>query len=218
LTAVDVEGMRCNTDLRAVRGQLLKACAPSTRKFNIELPHEPTYDVKNSIDIKRNNATNVQANVSSNVSQQIEVNGTPTRGINHNRRQYTSIPSKAYKNLQAAPLIAQQGNQPLPIQARVNGSYFTNKTAGDGTVNVNPSKLTLNCNRPNTSMTINSGRNIDLNSNISSRNFHLAPRAPRGEFSNGGSIPSYDRKMPSGISVGQSNIMQVAHKEQYKRH
>lgn len=216
LTAVDVDALRCNTDLRAVRQQLINVCSVPTRKFNIETPQQPSFDVNAMIDKKSNLARNVTANISD-TKHQLGFNAKPERGIKKNKP-YVSIPTKAYKNLQAAPLIAQQGNQPLPIQDRVNGSYSTNISGREGNTVVNPSNLRLNNNRPNASMMVNAGSRVDLNSNITSRNYKLAPRSSRGGFSNGGTITSYDRHVPNGTNlIGGGNVMQQAYQEQYGR-
>jgi len=187
LSRQEVKSLECGTDLRAVRKELMKVCAGPRRKFNINLPTlNPEYDVQEYI-VNGKPSIPVVANISD-VNYKLTVNSKPERGINENRT-YMSIPTKAYKNLQATPIMSQLGNQPIKIKNRVNGNFTTNISSNcKGNLNMNSSEVKLRPTRPTTSASTNARYNIDLNGIINNRNVKLAPRTKRGGFLNSGTM------------------------------
>lgn len=200
---------KCKTDLRAIRNELLKVCAAPTAIFNIETPASQPYEVKNMIGnkVKTTGSTNKNGK-----KYTLGINTNPERGIKTEKNTlYGSIPSNLNKNIQATPLAAYCGNQPLPIQERVRGSCSTNASAGEKQ-NYIHAKLQLDRNRPAAAMSVNPGqRGVDVNNNINARQYkNLSERRSRGGFENAGFQQSGVRDQPVCNLSGAKSVYQQA--------
>lgn len=203
--------MKCKTDLREIRKQLLQVSASPKAIFNIETPHTTPNEVKHMIN--NNNNYNITTNVSSNKTYQLGINPTPDRGIKQYTN-YAAVPSKPYKNLQIIGLDGYAGNQPMPIQEIRPTACTTNVSGPGGKENYVHDSRTLERNRPITSAMANpSQRGVDINSTISSRNCKLPERRSRGAFENSGFKHSTYRNQPDVQLSNDSSVYQMAAKQ-----
>lgn len=184
---------QCKVDLRAVREQLIQVCAPPRALFNIETPASEPVEVKRMINDHKTQQVNT--NIKLQKQYQVGLNQEPDRGVNRDKR-YSTIPSKAFKNIQPCSLRdAAGGNQPLPIKKDYLTSMCTTNVSGvEQSSRIHTDKISEHRNLPIASAFANPCRpGIDINDRISARTYtHLPERRSRGSFVNSGTQVSAD--------------------------
>jgi hypothetical protein len=202
---------KCTTDLREVRKDLLRICNPGKAIFNIETPASKPYEIENNINIDKRTVS-VMANKNNNKFYTLGINKNPERGIKTEKQTlYGSIPCSAFKNIQGTPIQGYSGNQPICVKERVKGCVSTNVSGLEQNLKVN-NNMTLNRNLPSASMMINKGQAVDLNSNISSRQYNnLLKRASLGSFENRGfEQQQMGNRSNDAINLGTQTVYQKA--------
>lgn len=210
--------LNCNSkDLKQIRQELLKVCSTPKAIFNIETPHQTTYDVKNNI---QQDKKLVFANTfRENKKHTLTINSKPQREIVQNVP-HAFASSNTSSNIQALPIHQQaQGNQPMPIKNSLNTTCVSNiSKQGEGQSFLHYAKEHKRV-LPLTMATTNSSqRGVDLNNTINDTTYrNLNERLSRGGFSNGGLKQRFDRTIPSVKLSGEASVFQKAHQQQFKR-
>ena len=202
-----VNSMNCQKDMKAIRDQLLQVCAPSRAIFNIQTPSSKPYR-----EIKHHIADRVQSVATTNPKAQsykLGLNAIPDKGV-HKDIRHASVISNPYQNIQINSVSSLAGNQPMPIQEKLNSTCNTNPSTRGSVQNYmhNSKQLEKERMRPVSSMTINPNRPIDMNANVNSSSFaRLPPRASLGGFHNTGFQQS-TQYLPDMTSSTKSQLQQ----------
>jgi hypothetical protein len=196
----------CSTDMKQIRNELLKAVAEPKAIFNICNPVCKPYEVDNMVKDDKLQA-NAYVNKSDKNKYVLGVNKTPDRGVKKNcdvlHGQVISNASKPV-NMSASDF---HGNQKIPVQNTLKGSYGGRVIGNDLTSYIH-NDIQLERNGPRTSVHANPTRNIDLNSNINSREYRNLPdRLSRGGFQNQGCV-SNSTRMDQSVKLNEKSIYQ----------
>jgi hypothetical protein len=208
--------MECSADLKEIRKQLLQVCAAPKAIFNIERSKSQPIHLDNYV-APSCMATNVITN-KGRVGGVLSSNPKPDRGIDKNKT-YTTVSSKAHKNIQSQSLDGYCGNQPMPIKDTLKSCVDTNVSNAGGVNKYIHADKQLDRNLPQRSFTANrTNLQTDLNAHVNSHQYNNLPeRTQRGSFSNSGLMPSFSRAHVP-VEEQRSSLMQLAAKQQENRY
>ena len=194
--------VQCRPDKKVIRDQLLNICAPSKKSFTIETPQEKPYNIKYTI---QNTPQGVaQTNLGSTLGNgKLTEHRTPVSEIQN--RTYSTVTSKAFKNIQQPLEQTTRGTQPISVKDHLQGNYSTNVTMkGEGTIRGKSHQL--NRNIPTGHMRTNATIAGDISNQQLTRKYtYLPDRRPRGGFTNSGQQASFDTKQHRQVNLSQSN-------------
>ena len=180
-------GTRCNSNLRAIRNELLEVCAPPRASFNIQTDQGKPVKIESMI-VQDKLRAMAHSNKTAK-SYTLGVNTNPERGIKTDKNTlYASVPTNLSRNIQTVQLPQYVGgNVRMPIRDSLTSVCRTNPNRVGGKNAYLHKNIQLDRNRPLASMMVNpSSKAVDLNAGVMSRSVKLAPRTPRGGFSNSG--------------------------------
>lgn len=115
------KGVQCKTDLRTIRDQLLKVCAPPRALFNIETPASKPYEIENHIQAIR--SKNVLPNISAKGFID-KLNEHPSKKLNN--LTYQLVTSKPSEHIQVTNLEDFKGNQKIALKNILQGNFKSN--------------------------------------------------------------------------------------------
>jgi hypothetical protein len=196
----------CQADLRAIRNELRTICAPPRASFNLQTPAGAPSQITYSIREPRH------ASAQTNKGQtryRLGLPQMPDRGIQEKRTyQIQTTPGVQY---QGSSIESYHGNQPMPVKPRLQGSVGSNvKQIGERNGYMNPNH-TLNRTYPHASMETNrTTQSVDVNANVQSRSYALAPRLHRGSFASHGTQPQTTRTEPTVPTQKIPSVLQKA--------
>lgn len=181
--------LNCNTDLKALRQELLKVCAPSRSTFNMATTASKPNEVDTMI---RHNLNHYVA--TSNPSSSVQYDGRLDRkvdkGVKH--ATYASMKVNPYSNIHGTPLSGFSGNQPMPVVQYSKNYSINSNISGVDKEHLQHQKTLRSRKLPYMDISTNKGdRTVDLNNSLNSRNIILPPISKRDGFSNNGYTPVF---------------------------